>query len=125
MPILQTWRWGAALRKKDENSQFRSIDFANQNLPGVYCVWPIIEKAALSVFFGLRKFEKWTHWSQVEVITDQNPLKFLTETTIRSPKVTRWALVLQCCNLSISHRPHLNADAICRQEVTTPTDSIK
>ncbi|GFU31178.1 retrovirus-related Pol polyprotein from transposon 297 [Nephila pilipes] len=66
---------------------------------------------------------KGKHGAKVEIISDNNPfkvygyLKYLNQTTPKSPKLTRWALALQRWNHSITHRPGVqlrSADALSR-----------
>ncbi|GFU90372.1 RT_RNaseH domain-containing protein [Trichonephila clavipes] len=67
--------------------------------------WASIEKEAWAVLYGLNKFDKWIYGAKVEIISDHNPLKYLNQTTPKSPKLTRWALALQRWNHPITHRP--------------------
>ena len=46
-----------------------------------------IEMEEYAVLFGLEKIYKWLNDSLVEIITDRNPLKFLTQTAPKSPKL--------------------------------------
>ncbi|GFW96956.1 retrovirus-related Pol polyprotein from transposon opus [Trichonephila clavipes] len=63
------------------------------------------EREAWAVLYGLNKFDKWIYGAKVEIISDHNPLKYLNQTTPKSPKLTRWALALQRWNHPITHRP--------------------
>ncbi|GFU10959.1 retrovirus-related Pol polyprotein from transposon 17.6 [Trichonephila clavipes] len=66
---------------------------------------------------ALKRFDSWIFGAEIEVISDHNPLMYLTLTTPQSAKLTRWALALQRYNIAISYRKgvkHGNADALSR-----------
>lgn len=110
---------GCCLTQIDEKGDYKPIAFASQKLNGSQKNWATIEKEAYAVLFGLKKFDKWLHGNSVEIITDHNPLKYLVQTTPKSPKLTRWALALQRWNYTVTHRPGINhegADALSRLE---------
>ncbi|GFT09109.1 retrovirus-related Pol polyprotein from transposon 17.6 [Trichonephila clavipes] len=80
-------------------------------------LWATIEREAYAVIEALKLFDSWIFGVEIEVISDHNPLTYLTLTTPRSAKLTRWALILQRYNIAISYRKgikHGNADALFR-----------
>ncbi|GFT85886.1 retrovirus-related Pol polyprotein from transposon opus [Trichonephila clavipes] len=107
---------GCCLTQQDTEGIYRPI-FASQKFNATQKNWASIEKEAWAVLYGLNKFDKWIYGAKVEIISDHNPLKYLNQTTPKSPKLTRWALALQRWNHSITHRPgiqHRSADALSR-----------
>ncbi|GFW40479.1 retrovirus-related Pol polyprotein from transposon 17.6 [Trichonephila clavipes] len=79
--------------------------------------WATIEREAYAVIEALKRFDSWIFGAEIEVISDHNPLTYLTLTTPQSAKLTRWALALQRYNIAISYRKgvkHGNADALSR-----------
>ncbi|GFW46404.1 retrovirus-related Pol polyprotein from transposon 17.6 [Trichonephila clavipes] len=108
---------GCCLTQQDTEGIYRPIAFASQKFNATQINWASIEKEAWAVLYGLNKFDKWIYGAKVEIISDHNPLKYLNQTTPKSPKLTRWALALQRWNHSITHRPgiqHRSADALSR-----------
>ncbi|GFW26134.1 retrovirus-related Pol polyprotein from transposon opus [Trichonephila clavipes] len=96
---------GCCLIQQDTEGIYRPIAFASQKFNATQKNWASIEKEAWAVLYGLNKFDKWIYGAKVEIIYDHNPLKYLNQTTPKSPKLTRWALALQRWNHPITHRP--------------------
>ncbi|GFV48314.1 RT_RNaseH domain-containing protein [Trichonephila clavipes] len=96
---------GCCLIQQDTEGIYRPIAFASQKFNATQKNWASIEKEAWAVLYGLNKFDEWIYGAKVEIISDHNPLKYLNQTTPKSPKLTRWALALQRWNHSITHRP--------------------
>ncbi|GFW98432.1 retrovirus-related Pol polyprotein from transposon opus [Trichonephila clavipes] len=95
---------GCCLIQQDTEGIYRPIAFASQKFNATQKNWASIEKEAWAVLYGLNKFDKWIYGAKVEIISDHNPLKYLNQTTPKSPKLTRWALALQRWNHPITHR---------------------
>ncbi|GFW33517.1 retrovirus-related Pol polyprotein from transposon opus [Trichonephila clavipes] len=105
------------LIQQDTEGIYRPIAFASQKFNATQKNWASIEKEAWAVLYGLNKFDKWIYGAKVEIISDHNSLKYLNQTTPKSPKLTRWALALQRWNHPITHRPgiqHRSADSLSR-----------
>ncbi|GBN44821.1 hypothetical protein AVEN_133513-1 [Araneus ventricosus] len=110
---------GSCLTRQNTDEFYIPIAFASQKFNTTQKNWASIEKEAWAVLFGLNKFDKWIYGAKVEIISDHNPLKYLNQTTPKSPKLSRWALALQRWNHSITHRlgvQHRGADALSRLE---------
>ncbi|XP_055936891.1 uncharacterized protein LOC129966488 [Argiope bruennichi] len=108
---------GCCLTQQDADGSYKPIAFASLKFNAAQKNWASIEKEAWAVLYGLNKFDKWIYGAKVEIISDHNPLKYLNQTTPKSPKLTRWVLALQRWNHSITHRPdvqHRGADALSR-----------
>ncbi|GFV03968.1 retrovirus-related Pol polyprotein from transposon opus [Trichonephila clavipes] len=103
---------GCCLIQQDTEGIYRPIAFASQKFNATQKNWVSIEKEAWAVLYGLNKFDKWIYGAKVEIISDHNPLKYLNQTTPKSPKLTRWALALQRWNHPITHRPGRTRDEI-------------
>ncbi len=86
-----------------------------------------LEKEALSLVFGVRKFHQFLYGRQFTLYTDHKPL-----TTILGPKkgvpplsaarLQRWALLLASYDYKIEYKntaAHANADGLSRLPTTT------
>ena len=79
---------------------------------------------AYAVVWSLKKFESWIFGSQVELVTDHNPLTFIRKNASQSLKVQRWDLALQKYDISIIHCTGAqlsNTDALSRLETVDAT----
>ncbi|XP_067139029.1 uncharacterized protein [Centruroides vittatus] len=111
---------GACLAQMSPENKERPVAFASRKLRGSELRWATIEKEAFAVVWALKKFHYWVYGNAVKVITDHNPLRYLTLSTPHSAKLARWALALQNYNVEIEHRKgknHTNADALSRLEI--------
>ncbi|GFY48729.1 retrovirus-related Pol polyprotein from transposon 17.6 [Trichonephila inaurata madagascariensis] len=86
---------GFCLTQQDTEGIYRPIAFASQKFNATQKNWASIEKEAWAVLYGLNKFDKWIYGAKVENISDHNPLKYLNQTTPKSPKLTSWALAME------------------------------
>ena len=86
---------GCCLLQWDEQLRENPIAFASKKLTEPQTRWATIEREAYAVIWALNKFRSVICLSKIKVFTDHNPLTFLTETTPKSAKLTRWALALQ------------------------------
>lgn len=108
---------GACLSQRAADGSERPIAFASHKFSPTQTRWSTIEREAFGVIWGLKKFDLWLFGAQVTVVSDHNPLSFLTLTTPHGAKLTRWALALQRYNVVVQHRKgsaHDNADALSR-----------
>ncbi|GFU34529.1 transposon Ty3-I Gag-Pol polyprotein [Trichonephila clavipes] len=84
--------------------------------------WSTIEREAFSVLEALRKFDTWIFGSQIQVVSDHDPLTYLTNSAApHSAELTRWALALQRYNVKVSYRKgsaHSNADVLSRLRIS-------
>ncbi|GFW15124.1 retrovirus-related Pol polyprotein from transposon opus [Trichonephila clavipes] len=95
---------GACLFQNDEKGKENPIAFFSKKLTETQTRWATIERDAYAVIEALKRFDSWIFGAEIEVISDHNPLTYLTLTTPQSAKLTRWALALQRYNIAISYR---------------------
>lgn len=109
------------------NGQERPIAFASRTLNKAERNYAQIEREALGIIFGVRKFHHYLYGRQFTLLTDHRPL-----TTILSPckstpsmaaaRMQRWALLLAAHHYTIQYREaarHGNADGLSRLPLPT------
>ena len=94
-----------ALSQTDTNGKEMPIAFYSKKLNSTQRAWATIHKEAYAVLEGLRKFRHWIFGYNINVFSDHNPLKFVTESAPASAKLTRWTLALQEYDLSFHYKP--------------------
>lgn len=118
---------GAVISHILPNGQERPIAFASRTLNKAEQNYAQIEREALGIIFGVRKFHHYLYGRQFTLLTDHRPL-----TTILSPckatpsmaaaRMQRWALLLAAHNYTIQYREaarHGNADGLSRLPLPT------
>jgi len=86
---------GGVLLQMGKDMIERPIAFFSQKLTPTQQSWATIEKEAFAVIVALRKYKHWVFGSQIEVVSDHNPLTYLDETAPKSAKLMCWSLALQ------------------------------
>ncbi|GFV14932.1 retrovirus-related Pol polyprotein from transposon 297 [Trichonephila clavipes] len=112
---------GACLAQHNDHMEEMPIAFFSKKLTLSQTKWSTIEREAFSVLEALRKFDTWIFGSQIQVVSDHDPLTYLTNSAPHSAKLTRWALALQRYNVKVSYRKgsaHGNADALSRLRIS-------
>ena len=124
---------GAVISHVFPDSSERPIAFASRTLTTSEKNYAQLEKEALALVFGVRKFHQYLYGRPFTLITDHQPL-----TTILGPKkgipslaaarLQRWAILLSAYKYSIRYKSttaHANADGLSRLPLPTtsaPTD---
>lgn len=114
---------GACLAQQDDEGKERPIAFFSRKLTPCQTRWATIEREAYAVLSALSKFDTWVFGAQIQIVSDHNPLTYLTHRMPQGAKLARWALALQRYNLSITYRKgskHGNADALSRIRLDDP-----
>lgn len=122
---------GAVISHIMDNGDERPIAFASRTLAPSEKNYAQLEKEALALIFGVKKFHKYLYGRRFTLVTDHKPLA-----TILGPKtgvpnlaaarMQRWALILSAYQYDIEYRKateHGNADAFSRLPVQGNVES--
>ena len=122
---------GAVISHLLPNGTERPIAFASRSLSSSEKNYAQIEKEALSLVFGIRRFHQYLYGRKFTLVTDHKPL-----TSIFGPKkgipplaaarLQRWAVLLSAYVYEIQHKPtqqHGNADGLSRLPLPTEAPS--
>ena len=92
------------LAQSDSKGNDRPISFFSKKLNATQTNWPVIEREAYAVLTALNRFKLWIFGYHIYAFLDHNPLSYLTESTPESPRLLRWALALQCYNVTFCYK---------------------
>ncbi|CAH8565704.1 unnamed protein product [Dicrocoelium dendriticum] len=113
---------GAVLGHKVHDGTVRPVAFASRTLQPAEKNYAQLDKEALAVVFGVKRFHQYLWGNQFEIQTDHKPLLSLLGKErgieqLNAPRMVRWALLLSAYNYQIRYiaGPHNNvADALSR-----------
>ena len=113
---------GAVLSHVMDNGEERPIAFVSRSLTKSETNYAQLEKEALALIFGVKKFHKYLYGRSFTLVTDHRPLVTILGPTKAVPplaaaRMQRWALILQAYSYDVEYRPgseHCNADALSR-----------
>jgi len=89
----------------EETKSNHAIAYASRKLLEREHRYPIIEHELLAIVFGLQKFRHIVYGCVVSVYTDHRPLASLNSIVKNSPRLARWALLLQEYNVTTTYVP--------------------
>ena len=113
---------GAVLFHRYPDGSERPIANASKTLSPTQRRYSQIQREALSVIFGLKKFHHFLYGRKFILVTDHKPLVFMFSPTKETPtmaanRLARWALTLSQYEYTVEYRStkdHGNADALSR-----------
>ncbi len=113
---------GAVLSHVMENGEERPISFTSRTLSPLEKKYLQLEKEALAITYGIKKFHNYIFGRAFIIESDHQPLAFIFKHTrgipqMASSRVQRWALTLSAYQYTIRYKPGKllnNADALNR-----------
>ena len=105
-----------------DDGQERPIAFVSRTLSASEKNYAQVEKEALSLVFGVKRFHQFLYGRKFALVTDHKPLQAIlgpksAVPTLAAARMQRWALVLSAYDYDLAYRrseEHLNADALSR-----------
>ena len=105
---------GALTQIGDDGIEY-PVAFCSLKLNKIQRNWATVEKeAALS---ALQKYYKWVFGAKIIVVSDSNPITYLTESAPKCAKLMRWSLAMQDMNVEFKYRAgrdHVVPDVLTR-----------
>ena len=110
------------LSHRFEDGSEKPIGFASRTLSPAEKNYSQLDKEALAIIFGVKKFHDYSHGHHFTIYSDHQPLQHLFSEAkpipqMASSRLKRWSLTLQAYESNIRHKPGkqlANADALSR-----------
>ena len=122
---------GALISHITEDGTERPIAYASRSLTKAERNYSVIEKEALAIIFGIRKFQQYLYGRKFTLLTDHQPLTLLFGPKrgippIEASRLQRWAIQLSAYQYEIrycSSKQNANADAFSRLPSETKSEN--
>ena len=113
---------GAVLSHVFDDGEEKPIAYASRSLSASEQNYSMIEKEALAIVFGIKKFHQYLFGRRFSLLTDHRPLTLLLGPkrgipVLAASRLQRWAIQLSAYQYDIEYRAskdHANADALSR-----------
>ena len=123
---------GAVLSHKMKNGTERPIGYVSRSLQEAERKYSTLEKEALAIIFGVKKFHQFLYGHRFIIKTDHKPLEGLLNEkkgipSQAAPRIQRWALTLASYEYEISYKAgqtNGNADGLSRLPLPVMPDSV-
>lgn len=122
---------GAVIQHTTPDGKEHPVAYASRSLSPAEKKYSQIEKEALSLVFGVKKFHQYLWGRQFNLITDHRPLLTLFGEhkglpTMAAARIQRWAIILSAYDYHILYRQsekHANADGLSRVPLPETKDA--
>ena len=123
---------GAVLSHKMEGGTARPIGYMSRSLNGAERNYSTLEKEALAIIFGVKKFHQFLYGHSFTIKTDHKPLEGLLNEkkgipALAAPRIQRWVLTLSAYEYKISYKAgqtNGNADGLSRLPLPEMPESV-
>ena len=123
---------GAVLSHSFEDGSEKPIGFASRTLSTAEKHYSQLDKEALAIIFGIKKFHDYLHGHHFTIYSDHQPLQHLFSKAkpipqMASSRLKHWSLTLQAYEYNIKHKPGkqlANADALSRRPLSQQPQSV-
>ena len=113
---------GAVLLHVDEDGSEKPVAYASRTLTDAEKRYSQLDKEALAIVFGVKKFHHYLYGRKFSIVSDHKPLQYLLNESravpfMASARLQRWALLLGAYQYTISYQPGkklANADGLSR-----------
>ena len=121
---------GAVLSYRLPDGTEKPVSFASRTLSKAESNYAHIDKEALAIIFGVKRFHQYLFGRHFEIKTDHRPLTHLFSEskgvpTMASGRIQRWALLLSAYDYTIRYKQgklNANADALSRLPLPSAID---
>ena len=111
---------GAVISQQCQDGSERPVAFASRTLTPSECNYSQLEKEALALIFGIKRFHTYLYGRRFTLLTDHKPLTTILGPhnaipTLAAARLQRWAIILSAYQYNIVFRrteEHANADGL-------------